>query len=200
MQVSTKPGLKEKKSLPILSTPKYTSGELGFCYHYIGYYKGKGFGNRLMFVFLLLFSPFSSSLTYLNFASERPNQVSHASLLHTDLISWQQLWENAFPTCSAVLKILSRFCSYFRIHHSEGRFRWSLPLVVVQLWLWSQCKVRRQLWLWRVALGKAGGTERNNQLPLESTCRCCLSSKGLRERYRCDSKHHSGFDNDIMHS
>lgn len=30
--------------------------------------------------------------------------------------------------------------------------------------------------------GKAWVTERNNQVPLERTCRCCLSSKGLRER------------------
>lgn len=97
-----------------------------------------------MVVFLLLvFLAFSSSLAYLNFASERPNQVSHTSLLHTYLISRQQLWENAFPTCSALLKILSQFCSYFRIPHSDKRLRWSLSLVGVQLWLWPQCKVRR---------------------------------------------------------
>lgn len=133
MQVSTKPRLEEKESLHTLSAPKYTSEELGFCYHYIGHLKGKDLETGLCLSFCCFFSPFSSSLAYLNFASERPNQISHAGLLHTYLISRQQLWENAFPTCSAVLKTLSRFCSYFRIHHSERRFRGSLPLVAVQL-------------------------------------------------------------------
>lgn len=40
----------------------------------------------------------------------------------------------------------------------------------------------------------------NNEVPLDSAFRCSVSSKGLRERYGCDSKHSFGFDNDIMHS
>lgn len=153
MQVSTKPRLKEEKSLYTLSTPLIHICRIRSLLSPYRIAKGEGFENRLMFVFLLLFLPFSSSLACLNFASERPNQVSHTSLLHTYLISRQQLWENAFPICSAVLKILPHFCSYFRKNHSERRFWWSLPLLGVQLWLW----------LWRVALGEAEGTERNNQ-------------------------------------
>lgn len=59
MQVSTKPRLKEEKSLHTLSAPKYTSAELGFCYHHIGYLKGKDLEIGLCLSFLLLFLPFS---------------------------------------------------------------------------------------------------------------------------------------------
>lgn len=134
MQVSTKPRLKEEKSLHTLSTPKHTSAELGFCYHHIGYLKGEDLEIGLCLSFCCFFLPFSSSPAYLNFACERPNQVSHTSLLHTYLISRQQLWENTLPTCSAVLKILPIF-AVISGKVTQRRFRWSLPLMGVLLWL-----------------------------------------------------------------
>lgn len=58
MQVSIKLRLK-KKSLHTLKAPKYTFGELGFCYHYIGYLKRKDLeiSSRLSFCWFF-FPPF----------------------------------------------------------------------------------------------------------------------------------------------